>query len=268
MEYHEVASLFPLMDGEDYENLKNDIRKNGLQEAVYLHEGRIIDGRNRERACRELGIPLKTREWSGKGSLVAFVVSMNLHRRHLSSGQRAMIGEAMLPMLEDEAKDRMSQGGKRSGRTRRGENEGMAKMPYLSDEKTSREQAAKLVGTNPRYIQDAKMIRREDPELAKKVEIGEIGIRKARGIVQGARASKHEASLGNGGAKQGKKVKPLGVGTDRAHETINILMAMPKENPVRKEAYEAIEILLTIPQRDKLREAGFTLVLDWVRRYK
>ena len=46
------------------------------------------------------------RTWDGTGSLVSLVVSLNLHRRHLTSGQKAIIGAEILPMLEDEAKER------------------------------------------------------------------------------------------------------------------------------------------------------------------
>jgi len=105
--YHEVASVFPLMVGEDFENLKADIADNGLREAVWLHpDGSIIDGRNRHRACIETNTAPRFRTWDGQGSLVTFVVSMNLHRRHLTSSQRAVVALEVLPMLEAEAKER------------------------------------------------------------------------------------------------------------------------------------------------------------------
>lgn len=95
-EYHEVANIFPLLQGEEFEELKADIAANGLREPIWLHsDGRIIDGRNRHRACIETGTPPKFRTWDGSGSLVAFVVSMNLKRRHLTSSQRAMVALAV-----------------------------------------------------------------------------------------------------------------------------------------------------------------------------
>lgn len=104
-EFHEVANIFPLMQGEEFDALKADIAANGLREPVWLHtDGRIIDGRNRYRACCELGIEPMYRTWDGNGSLVSFVVSLNLHRRHLSSGQKAMIAAEILPLLEEEGR--------------------------------------------------------------------------------------------------------------------------------------------------------------------
>jgi len=90
--YNEIAQLFPLMEGQDFEELKADIAANGLREAIWLHPDRsILDGRNRHRACIETETRPQFRTWEKQGSLVSFVVSMNLHRRHLSESQRAIV---------------------------------------------------------------------------------------------------------------------------------------------------------------------------------
>jgi hypothetical protein len=70
--------------------LRDDIAAHGQRDPIALLGGQILDGRNRYRACRELGIKPQSREWDGKGSSpVALVLSANLHRRHLTSSQRA-----------------------------------------------------------------------------------------------------------------------------------------------------------------------------------
>ena len=100
-EFHEVANIFPMMQGEEFNALKADIAANGLREPIWLHpDGRIIDGRNRYLACCELGMEPECRTWDGAGSLVAFVVSLNLHRRHLTESQRAMIAAKLATMGE------------------------------------------------------------------------------------------------------------------------------------------------------------------------
>lgn len=88
--FHPIAELFPLMVGAEFDALKNDIAANGLREAIWLHpdDWSIIDGRNRYRACVELGIEPEYRTWDGEGSLEALVDSLNLHRRHLTKEQR------------------------------------------------------------------------------------------------------------------------------------------------------------------------------------
>jgi DNA modification methylase len=55
LEFHEVANIFPMMNGEEFAALVEDIKTNGLQEAIWLHEMQIVDGRNRYRACQEAG---------------------------------------------------------------------------------------------------------------------------------------------------------------------------------------------------------------------
>ncbi|KAF0241452.1 MAG: transcriptional activator adenine-specific DNA methyltransferase-like protein, partial [bacterium] len=55
-EFHEVANIFPLMQGEEYKQIVEDIKINGLREPIWLHDNKIIDGRNRYLACIDAGV--------------------------------------------------------------------------------------------------------------------------------------------------------------------------------------------------------------------
>jgi ParB-like chromosome segregation protein Spo0J len=88
---HKAAEIFPLMSAVEFDGLVMDILENGQREPIIVHNGEILDGRNRFRACQDLGVEPLTVEWDGKGTAEAFVVSMNLHRRHLNESQRALI---------------------------------------------------------------------------------------------------------------------------------------------------------------------------------
>lgn len=57
--FHHFANLFPLIEGDAFLELRESVRKNGLREAVVLHQGQILDGRNRYRACRQEGVKLR-----------------------------------------------------------------------------------------------------------------------------------------------------------------------------------------------------------------
>ena len=143
LECHPVSEIFPLMEGAEYDALKADIAANGLREPIWLHpDGRIIDGRNRYRACYELGLVPKYKTWDGNGSLLAFVLSLNLHRRHLSSSQRAMIALDVLPIMEEEARARMVAGAIAT-------NTGSQRIDYPEDmQGKAAKQAATMMGTN------------------------------------------------------------------------------------------------------------------------
>ncbi|MCD6295935.1 MAG: ParB N-terminal domain-containing protein, partial [Deltaproteobacteria bacterium] len=54
MEFHEIANMFPLMEGTEFDALVTDIKENGLLEPIWLYENKILDGRNRYRACQEV----------------------------------------------------------------------------------------------------------------------------------------------------------------------------------------------------------------------
>lgn len=90
-ETHPAADLFPLMDEDALSRLAEDIEKHGQRDPVVLCDGKVLDGRNRVLACGRLGCEPETEEWGGVGSPVEWVLSKNLHRRHLTPSQMAMV---------------------------------------------------------------------------------------------------------------------------------------------------------------------------------
>ena len=91
MKSHPAAEIFPRMPDPEFQALKADIEANGLREPIAVFKRQILDGRHRHRACIDLGIKPQTWEWDGEGDPVAYVISLNLHRRHLNESQRAMV---------------------------------------------------------------------------------------------------------------------------------------------------------------------------------
>jgi hypothetical protein len=90
MDLHPYCELFPAMPADDLAKLAEDIRQNGLREPVVTFEDKILDGRNRERAAIMAEVEVEYKEYRGKDAL-AYVISRNLHRRHLTESQRAMV---------------------------------------------------------------------------------------------------------------------------------------------------------------------------------
>ena len=78
---HPAADAWPMMDDERYEELRADIEMNGQREPITLCDGMILDGRNRHRACIDLGVHPLTRDYVGDPW--AFSWSMNGARRDI-----------------------------------------------------------------------------------------------------------------------------------------------------------------------------------------
>ena len=87
--FHPAASIFPLVQGDEFQALVADLKGHGQREPITLQQdGSILDGRNRYRACVRLGIEPRFRTWNGKGSPLEFVLSLNLHRRQFARRAR------------------------------------------------------------------------------------------------------------------------------------------------------------------------------------
>ena len=112
----EYASLVPELSPEEFESLKQSIKKaNGLYVPIIVNQDDIIlDGHHRYRACQELGIEPRTivREFSDKLEEQLFVIDCNLTRRHLNNFQRTELALKLKPILEAIVKRNESLGGK------------------------------------------------------------------------------------------------------------------------------------------------------------
>jgi ParB-like chromosome segregation protein Spo0J len=189
---HDLANLFPPLQGADFEALKSDIRKYGQRERIWLHGGMIIDGRSRYRACKELGKEPATRVWDGNGSLLAFVLGLNLHRRHLNPSQRAVVAAKVKPLFEEEAQARM-----RAGKPL----DPMANLPQGRG--PARDQAAAEVNVSPRSVDAAsKVLRKGCAELVEAVEAGKVSVSAAARLADLTKPK--QAKVLNKGGKQVK----------------------------------------------------------------
>lgn len=86
---HPAAARFPLLGDEELRRLADDIAAHGLVHPIVLDgEGLILDGRNRYNAC--VLAEVEPQFVIHDGDPVAFVLSANVERRHMSTGARAM----------------------------------------------------------------------------------------------------------------------------------------------------------------------------------
>jgi hypothetical protein len=167
MKYHEYANLFPMMTEPDLMRLAEDIKEKGMLDPVITLDGKILDGRNRFKACGINGITPRFEEYSGDDPL-GYVVSHNLHRRHLSESQRAMVAAEWAGL---------KQGGDRGNQHTGGKSPigGLANQSATA----TRNEAAKLLNVGTSSIDRAKKVKKEAPELAEKVKSGDMSVNAA-----------------------------------------------------------------------------------------
>lgn len=251
-EFHEAANIFPLADGDELDSLTEDIKQNGQMRPIELCDDKIIDGRRRSLACEKAGVKPNTIEVNPSDP-VAYVLSLNLHRRHLSTSQRAMVAARARKFYDDQAKERMklSEG--------RGHKKGMENLPDLSTG-SARDQAGRAVNVSGKTVDDAsRVLRNGTPELIKAVDEDKISVSYA------ARFSTHPAETQNKIAESSKG-RP-----NSRKDTQPELDELPAGQSIGKGvryANEAIDCLKRIPKNDALRKRGFQIVTDWIRHNK
>lgn len=155
---HPSAELFPPMTEVEFAGLKDDMRKNGQSEKIVIWKGLLVDGRHRLRACRELGVEPQIAELHDGIDPWQYVVSHNLHRRHLDKGQRAMVADTLATM-------------------RRGEKKADTGIPASPP---SQAEAAVLLNVSVDSVQKARKVRKAaTPEVIAAVARGELSLNAA-----------------------------------------------------------------------------------------
>jgi ParB-like chromosome segregation protein Spo0J len=150
---HPLAELMPAMTEEEFVALKEDIEKHGVHEPVWVFENQILDGRHRARACDELDQEFEIREYNGTDP-GAFVVSLNLHRRHLNREQKRALVERLLEAMPEKSNNAIARTAKVDDKTVakvRVELEARSEIPNVAKRTDSkgREQPAKKSRATP-----------------------------------------------------------------------------------------------------------------------
>jgi len=187
MPHHPAASVFPLMSDSELDALAEDIRAHGLRQPLITFQGMLLDGRNRRKSCIAADVEATTEEWNGDGSPTAFVVSLNIHRRHLSESQRALAGARVMDLFKQEASDRQQAGRSSGAKTTNSKGERLrANLPASADggeasgresERRARDDAAAAVNVSPRSVEHGQTVLEDgDPELTEAVARGDIAV--------------------------------------------------------------------------------------------
>ncbi len=193
LKVHPAAELFPLMNESELRELAEDIRAHGQKDPCVLYQGKLLDGRNRWRACQLLGIEPKVCkiEESHKFDPLRYVLSKNLHRRHLSESQRSMVAARVRSLYQKRAKHRQSEGGKRGGKLAgRGRPKTTAdRVPENLPEacRDSRDQAGAALKVSGKSVDHATtVLTKGSRELQQAVDSGQVSVSRAAVIAKGS----------------------------------------------------------------------------------
>ena len=252
LEPHEAADAFPMMESGRFEELKADIEEKGLLVPITICEGRILDGRNRYKACRELGIEPSMRTF--EGDPWAYVWSMNGQRRDLVREQRYLIWkhchersaawQAERERIAAEANAKRS----KAADARRGKGGKLEAKPvvqqndapldgespeqrYLEWKDKHKGQQAKAAAskTNVGAVARGDKLDRERPDLAEKVRLGTLRPAEAHKQMRreererwekeaaAKRSKAADARRGKGGKLEAKPVVQQTVGRQAGH---------------------------------------------------
>jgi len=183
--WDDAANLLPLLSASDLDDLAEDIKINGLLNPVILHDGKVLDGRNRALACQKVGVTPHFATWEPNGtSPITWVISQNLRRRHLDAGQRAAVPVDARPMLAAEAKRNQQEAGKRFGN-------GKVASVKMTKPIDSRERVASQFDVSQGYVYAAQKIKDKDEKVFQQVKSGSLSIpdaQKALGFKQSVQA--------------------------------------------------------------------------------
>jgi hypothetical protein len=161
-EVHPAATLFPLMTDDEFQGLKHDMASFGQREPIIVWCNQIIDGRNRLKACEELGRTPEFAELDEDRDPWAYVISHNLHRRHLTTSQRAAVAAKMATLKRGDVKTQKD-GGQNC-------------LPT--------EDAAKALKVSPRSVKSARKVQElGSVEVNKAVEQGQLPVSVAAELV-------------------------------------------------------------------------------------
>lgn len=188
MKAHELASFLPELDSDDLKSLAEDIKTHGQREEIVMLDGQILDGRNRFAACKIAGVEPKFRDLKkSEGDPIAFVISENLKRRHLSDKQRATIA------------------GELAAQSERGRPKAEANGDGGKSAPMTQAAAAELMQVSPASVRRAtKVAKSGSKKLKAAVKEGKVSVSKAAAVAKQPKENQMKAAK----AAPEKKVSP------------------------------------------------------------
>ncbi len=188
---HPAADVLPWMAECDLQEMADDIAAHGQRDDIdRLRDGRILDGRNRELACRVAGVEPRyiTREDDVSDAEAVALVISRMRRRNLTPSQRAMAAAELATLKKTDT---------------------LKQFTVPSQEGTvSQNAAAGQLGASVASVERAAKVKRDAPELVESVKQGKLDVRTAVEVAKLPKAKREKVAAADDPKAEAKKQLP------------------------------------------------------------
>ena len=176
---NEFRDLIPPLRLDERAELEASIQQDGCRDPLTVWSGTVIDGHNRYEICTRLSVPFEVveKEFDSKVDALIWIRRNQLARRNLTDDQRAINAERLRQLESQRVKAQRSAKAAEQREVNAGRKEVLSdnatdKIPAVK--RDTRKEMAENTKLPERKLRGAALVIKERPDLADKVEQGEI----------------------------------------------------------------------------------------------
>ena len=200
---NDFRDLIPPLRLDERAELEASIQQDGCRDPLTVWSGTVIDGHNRYEICTRLSVPFEVveKEFDSKVDALIWIRRNQLARRNLTDDQRAINAERLRQLESQKVKSAAATA--RNLQRSRSDNVSDHE-PDNKPKRDTRKEMAENTKLPERKLRGAALVIKERPDLADKVEQGEI---KMADAVREIKRAEVVASLESVDAREQKALK-------------------------------------------------------------
>ena len=170
---NDFRDLIPPLRLDERAELEASIQQDGCRDPLTVWSGTIIDGHNRYEICTRLSVPFEVveKEFDSKVDALIWIRRNQLARRNLTDDQRAINAERLRQLESQKVKSAVAT----ARNLQRSKSDTVSDHePDKKPKRDTRKEMAENTKLPERKLRGAALVIKERPDLADKVEQGEI----------------------------------------------------------------------------------------------
>ena len=200
---NDFRDLIPPLRLDERAELEASIQQDGCRDPLTVWSGTVIDGHNRYEICTRLSVPFEVveKEFDSKVDALIWIRRNQLARRNLTDDQRAINAERLRQLESQKVKSAAAT----ARNLQRSKSDNVSDHePDKKPKRDTRKEMAENTKLPERKLRGAALVIKERPDLADKVEQGEI---KMADAVREIKRAEVVASLESVDAREQKALK-------------------------------------------------------------